>query len=429
MSIWESFENAFQFLGDFWWLWLPLLLLLLTVSIYRQYIETAYEYSLDWITLELRIPEEMRKSPKTAEQVFAGLHGIWFPLSWQDRWLRGRFYQDHISLEIVSRNGLVSFLIHTPQKYRNLIEAHFYAHYPSAEITEVDDPYAELPVRMPDINAEYDTWIAELKLTKEDAYPIRLYPEFEESGGIGEEKRVDPIAGLAESFSILKAGENLITQYIIRPTSDDTWIKEGQKIVDEKMGRAKPPDAGFLSKFVGWIDSLIPGGATAAKEEEGKKGEKQFAALTPGEQNIVRNIQLKASKLAFECGIRIVYVARKDIFNLGFIGSVIGAFKQFFTSDSNGFTLNIKAFTSDRGFLGKYLPGKGLFAQRLAKGRKALLYFRARRRNWVKKAFILNIEELATIFHLPSVTVRAPAVPRIEAKRGAPPTTLPVEIS
>jgi hypothetical protein len=42
--------------------------------------------------------------------------------------------------------------------------------------------------------------------------------------------------------------------------------------------------------------------------------------------------------------------------------------------------------------------------------------------------FLLNIEELATMFHFPSVeAVPGTILPRVETKKGSPPMELPVE--
>ena len=42
------------------------------------------------------------------------------------------------------------------------------------------------------------------------------------------------------------------------------------------------------------------------------------------------------------------------------------------------------------------------------------------------KPIILNTEELATIYHFPGVTVGAPSMPRLQARRAEPPAGLPV---
>jgi hypothetical protein len=41
--------------------------------------------------------------------------------------------------------------------------------------------------------------------------------------------------------------------------------------------------------------------------------------------------------------------------------------------------------------------------------------------------FILNIEELATVYHFPGMTVKAPLMKLTESKRSEPPVTLPID--
>ena len=43
-----------------------------------------------------------------------------------------------------------------------------------------------------------------------------------------------------------------------------------------------------------------------------------------------------------------------------------------------------------------------------------------------RRVFVLNIEELASLWHFPVITVKAPQVKKTEAKRGEPPVLLPV---
>ena len=43
--------------------------------------------------------------------------------------------------------------------------------------------------------------------------------------------------------------------------------------------------------------------------------------------------------------------------------------------------------------------------------------------------FFLSSEELATLYHFPVITVKAPLLKRTEAKKGAPPVSLPLDVS
>ena len=45
---------------------------------------------------------------------------------------------------------------------------------------------------------------------------------------------------------------------------------------------------------------------------------------------------------------------------------------------------------------------------------------------FTRKLFVLNTEELATIYHFPGSVAKTPTISRIESKKGEPPTALPI---
>jgi len=57
--------------------------------------------------------------------------------------------------------------------------------------------------------------------------------------------------------------------------------------------------------------------------------------------------------------------------------------------------------------------------------RKRSLYRAARLRLFVRKQVILNTEELATVYHIPSIMLEVPTLTRIAAKKVEPPAGLP----
>ena len=88
-----------------------------------------------------------------------------------------------------------------------MVQSQIYAQYPDSEITEVAEDYVNLlSASLPDDTN--DLFGSEIILSKEDYYPIRTYPEFEEkSSGPDYVKRIDPLASLAEVLSSLEVGE------------------------------------------------------------------------------------------------------------------------------------------------------------------------------------------------------------------------------
>ena len=122
------------------------------------------------------------------------------------------------------------------------------------------------------------------------------------------------------------------------------------------------------------------------------------------------------SKIGYECGIRFMYSGPKENFHRTHISGIIGVFKQFALQTTNSFKLYVPSITF----------GKWPFKKQREYNKKVFFLNKYKNRSLPMKAFILNIEELATIYHLPDIGVRSPMLPRVEAKKGEPPVGLPI---
>ncbi len=399
----------------FWWIWLPVLFFMVFWGSFVAFNKAQHFASLKWSLLEIKFSGQAGKSLRAMEQVFVALHSASSPPkdlagkwnAWKDKNFKGKI-PNWYSFEIIGVDGQIHFYIRTPEDARNMVEAQIYAHYPDSEITQVPDHIARLPLHLP--TADYDVNGAELALTKEDIFPIKTYPEFEEQKPEKDGARViDPLAPVSEVLGNLIPGEYLGIQVLIRGTGGD-WIKQGENAVNKLMGKPeKPPTPNFIQGIFLEIDKLMGAAAPEAKKEE-----KQFSQLSPGVQETIKSIEKSATKLAFETGIRILYAAPKDRFGKDRVGSILAAFKQFSTFNLNGFK-----------------PG---FAPDVKKGRnkeektienKGTLYKSFRARVFPHKPFVLNTEELTTIWHFPDIAVKTPTLPRIDAKKGEAPSGIP----
>lgn len=440
-DILASFGRGITLAFEYWWTWLPIILGMAAYKVWFEYQLTKFITGLKWVMLEVIPPPEMLySSPKAAESIFAGLHATYAGApgtSWKSQMFQGKV-PVWFSFEVVSNGGETHFFIRCQEDQRNVVEALIFSQYPEAEIRVVDDYISVLP---PKLSLEtYDVAGAELEFTKDSsAYPIKSYMEFEEAGGKDEYARLDPIAPLLEIMSALHAGEHLWLQYVFRATGTD-WVKEGQKVVDKLAGReAKDSDS-----FIGILLS-IPAGLLSVifqvfglytPEEEKKKEEKQFnlQSLTPADKLVLEQVQFKLAKLAFKTGIRLVYVAPKDVFDGSRIASVTAMFKQLYYNNLNTFKPGNS--TRDKGLLKWIFPNdKGFFTDERIARKKHRIYEAYRGREFPNKAFpkkngaellvYLNTEELATLWHLPGLNVRAPLMPRVQSKKGTPPAYLP----
>ena len=412
------------FLG-YWWVWLPVALFFILRMIWLNYIVGEYIKSIKWKFLEINFPSEALKSPKAMEQIFSGFHAVERKPKWKDKYLKGEL-PPWFSIEIVGDGGKMKIFIRTPEKYKNLVESQVYAQYPDAEINEAEDYIVNLPLGIP--NKDYDMWGTELVLTQPDAYPIRTYPFFFQEKEA--EERTDPIAGLFEYLSSLSQDEHVWMQILISPV-DDEWKKEGEVLVGKILGKEvkssskKGGQLLIVKETVGLIEAFIKGiqdfffGPSTAKTEE-KKVENLAAYLSPGQKEVVSAIEANIAKLGFRTMIRYFYWAHNDIFSKDKTAALGGFFKQFNTQNLNGFKPN-KMVTTGRGriFKKRREPGQKRYIVKLYK-RRQFLFHRP------KRGFVFNTEELATIFHIPIKYVKIERIPRVEAKKGGPPSKLPI---
>jgi len=388
--------------------------------------QEKYHHSIKYILLAVDVPRENEQSPKAVEQIFSHLSGIQKGGNLKERYIDG-YTQPSISLEIVSIEGYVQFLIHTPTKFRDLVEAAFYAQYPNAEITEVED-YAQ-PFKPEFPNEEFDLWGAELMLTNKQYFPIKTYPSFEHTLS---QTFFDPMANILEIFSRLGRGEQIWFQILITPPKDDHWRESGLNLIKKLIGakikdKSKFGDLMWLPTNVahGLYESAVASiitptgfGESGGESDSGPPNQMQY--LPPHERAVVEQVGMKVSKIAYECKIRFVYLAKHDEFNKDRIAASIGAIRQFNTLDMNGFKVDKKTKTAVDYFFVK--------RRERARKRRILRHFRNRSFHAGRNEYVLNVEELASIYHFPVTTVvKAPRIQKTASKRGEPPAALPVE--
>src|SRR3989338_2588719 len=416
----EDIVFGLDLIISYWCAYMPILLLLGFYYAWLEYIQTEYFNSLNWTLLHIKPPPDVDRSPKAGEQIFAGLHGIFVkPVSWKEKLFKDKI-PDWFSIEIVGQNGLTDFYIRTLTDYKNIVESNIFAQYPDAEINEVEDYMKEWPKRTP--NEEYDVFGSELILTKEDAYPIQTYPFFEEKmAGLEQVRRLDPLSSLSEIFSTFRVGENFVIQLLVRPVGDD-WIKKAQGALDKLLGKEPKKEKDLIESMFSQIDKVFLPGV------EEKKEEKKDKKLSAPEEEMAKAIGRKTAKIGFESGIRFMYISKKEVFHRYHFAAVMGVFKQFSAANLNSFKVNKTTLTYSKGKFADFFPSdKGFFADQKSFEKKTELFKNLKARVFTKKFFILNVEELATVFHLPGIEVQAPMFPRVEPKKGQPPSGLALE--
>ncbi|MFA7314803.1 MAG: hypothetical protein WC025_02625 [Candidatus Magasanikbacteria bacterium] len=420
---WTIIAQVFAIFG---WVVLVWLLAFAIINFYADHIQDTRNTSKwKYMVLAIDIPPENVQTPLAVEQMFAHLAGAYSKPDFLDKFREG-YKQRGFSLEIISIEGYIQFLIRTEEKFRDLVEASVYAQYPDAEITEVEDYVNSVPKIYP--NDEYDVWVGDFTLSEDFAYPLRSYRDFEHN--ISKDTVLkDPMGTFLESFTRIGVGEQMWFQILIEPVGN-SWkekaIEKIKSLIGEKASPKKHPLSfvtdNFLTKELGKsfdeLNAQITGserGSGGDKKAVTKEEKNQIKYLTPGQQKILEAMEAKISKIGLKTKLRAVYVARKEVFKRERgVNALVGAINQFNSPTSN--SIVIKSSTDVRG-------------EKASNGQKNDLFkaFIKRKMNVGSKAVVFNIEELATLWHFPMSHVKTPMVQKAETKAAEPPVNLPME--
>jgi hypothetical protein len=399
-SVQSFFYDFFQVVIGTAYLWLPAISAYFAWKFWVSYIRIRYVSKIDWVLLEIKLPREMPKSPQVMEIILSAMHqtrsGVAIDKYWEG------FLRVWYSLEIISKEGFIHFYFYVPKYYRRLVESQIYAHYPEVEIHEAADYTKEfISEDTEQSKKEWQIHAAEYILSEEDAYPIKTYIDYKlDKLETEEEMKNDPLASLIELMGTMKQGEHLWYQVLIRATPTK-WKNAGTKIVDKIMKR----DA-----------------ATVKAKAKAKAEKIDFGSmiLSPGERMIVEAIERNVSKLGFDTCLRFVYVAKADKYNHIVSNAIQGSMKQFNSLNLNGFERTNSTSYVD------YFFKKTRHGWKKKRMFDAYINRSAFYKPYKRKTFVLNTEELATIYHFPGSVVRTPTLSRIESKKGEPPAGLPI---
>lgn len=320
------------------------------------------------VVLLLQVPRTNEKKELAAEQMFASLHGL-LTMPSQKRWHAP--IRERLSFEIAVLQKRIGFYVWVPYYLKSFVEEQIYAQYPTVQISEVPDyAHGHDPQHFP------TTLLCEMKLSNNDALPIKTFQSFE----------VDPLAAITATLSKFDETEEAWIQLILRPATTN-WHRKSERYVAGLRGK---------SKSVANPTAVL--GALWAPPEEGKSEKVQ---LTEYETSRAGAAEEKSHKLAFESSVRIVYRGSAPVAHAKLrLQSIIASYKQFNTTYLNGFE-----------------------QRRTLEDPAMLAHYESRD---FKVGQILNIEEVATLYHLPHTNVETPYILWALSQTAEPPANLPI---
>jgi len=357
------------------------------------------ELTKDWTMFKIAVPKErhaeeddqrknFQEMLSVIEPFYANINSLFdYALHKQ---LKG---QPHISVEIIAKDALINFYVGCPRSISATILKNLQAQYPYAEIKE-DRDYSIFPK-----DKKLFVSAINLNLIKRYIFPIKTYKNIEE----------DPLNALSNSMSRLSADEMAGVQILIRPTNG-IWRLQGERIA-YSIQHGKSKISYSSSPFIRASESFFNFLGAAGKSASGNTEEEHSALydpknplkVTPQQEAQVKLLGEKCAKLGFDSQIRIIGVGPTKQGADQTAKNIAAAFNQFNSPDSNGFAV-----------------------RRPRKESVEIASYIFRIFSTVQR-YVLNTEELASIFHLPNRYVDTPNIGWLLARREAPPPNLPKE--
>ncbi len=404
-------------------------------KLWIHYIQADFISGIEYVVLEIVPPREVLRSPKAMELFFSNALYHWSQKGGREEYWQGAVWL-WFSLEIASIEGQVHFYIRTPSRLKSLIETQMYAQYPQAQVKEVPDYTLAVDEISP--SSKWMGWGCEFGLLKPEAYPIKTYVDFGLDKDPKEEFKVDPISPLIEFFGSLEKGEQAWVQIVVTPSKREYKTKGTWFGTHDWVEEAHQEIFKLLAPFSSYKEVKEVG-------DIGLGRSRIEIRVPPTLDDTIKKMRGKLNKLGFETGIRVMYIAKKENYSMNNRRNIRLIFRQYADPNSNQFW-RVNGTQGDyySQYLGSSEETVMMLAQRALHEYQNRGFFHLPLRHHLLSdhtipwpfqgllkvykhppTYVLNTEELATIWHFPGQILKVPTLTRIESKEAAPPPNLP----
>ncbi len=323
-----------------------------------------------------------------------------------------------VSFEVGYAAGKISFYVRCNSHVSGLIESQLYAQYPDIDMEEV-------PPAVFDAKDGEVVVYADLALTNPDIYPIKRHPQFDD---VMTRQNVDTMASITSSLvRYPDPSMRAHIQIVFSPVEErfrrrvlkflplltkglaKHWPWYGKLFASVHLARgwrwwALLPFNILMGGFRAWFnfapmptDLLQPD----ADKNEDSHVDTEFASSgkrSHEREDAIAAIADKVNRLLFAGNVRISVITRPATVEAAKhkLQEIASSFRQFTLPQSNGFAV-----------------AKVASAAQIPLG-------------LMHRPFILSAEELATLWHFPTVLVKTPNIDWVTSKKLEPPVELPL---
>lgn len=334
--------------------------------------------------------QQLQEEISRGETIFASIGGLRAKRGFMT-WLFGR--KDNFSFEVVACNSKISFYITAPKEKSLYLEQQIHAYYPDASIEEVDDYNAFSSQGI--VQAGY------LRAKKGYIYPFLDYKDMNS----------DPMNSLINVMSKLENEDSIAIQYVVR-SAKKSWhavvknsvLRAYDKKDVNQIVRAGGSAISGTVNFIVYDLFLGMFGTTKNKESANDQSNSSKKELTEKEREMLKKMEEKNSKAGLDVNLRVIVSSKDPIKVKTYFANITSAFSEYSHYEyGNAFRKPIKRNQND--IIENFIY-----------------------RRFVKRqSFLLNTQELVSMYHLPLPHTETPNIDWLTSKTAAAPNNIPKE--
>ncbi len=355
--------------------------------------------------LRIRAAKENERGPLYVESAISALHSL-------------KHKEGAVSLEMgMDKNGKIALYARASKGAARLTESQLYAQYPEIDIEYLDDdPFV--------VSDDEIVLSVDLHLTDPEIFPIKRHPQFDD---MLSRVNVDPIAGITSTLSRYPIpGMRGHVGIVMKPLTGDfrrrslrflPLLTSGMSAVSVRYAQIFTrlqlargwrritffPLAFLLGGFRAWpgFSKFLKAPNLSAENfssSDPEELEANAAMRSHDRENSVESANDKVNRLLFTCNIRLSVIAPKsqEVEAREKLTEIAGSFRQFALPQCNAF------------------------------GAGAVRTSRSVSHGFAQYPFLLSTEEIATLWHMPTILVETPNLDWVDSKKLEPPNNLPI---
>jgi len=286
----------------------------------------------------------------------------------------------HLTFELATEDESIIFYLTTPKQLVEFVEKQITSQYPDAVIER--SSYPNIFPKGGQVAA------AQLILKKPAYFPIQTFEQLSSDG-------LNALTNALSKLAATKSGAAI--QISFRPTIDKKWQDKANDVAS-KMQQGNFGDDNLGKEMIKEFANIIK------VSDDDKKDSPESKRLTSAQEGVIDAISKKAARPGFDVTIRMIAAAADDSTAKLNLHSLVDSFLQFGSHQINQFEVNDKV--NEQEIIKNYV---------------------LRQFGNPNHSFVLNTDELATIFHLPYTGIDTPNIRWVRAKRLSAPDNLPKE--